>query len=173
MGEVGLAGVDSSPPLPWRAEADVSPPSASRASGGRPARTTGQSLAGRPAKEEPAPGGCGVSAGAGSAGRGQAGRTAPQPGAARVQGRVCAPPGPRPQSRTRKPALPCSRAPDAGVLMVLPAEEYSSAHPFLSAHGFSDKEETCQILRKKLLAHSYNTEIVAGFVCCRLVWVPM
>lgn len=44
-----------------------------------------------------------------------------------------------------------SRAPDAGVLMVLPAEEYSSAHPFLSAHGFSDKEETCQILRSFLL----------------------
>lgn len=61
------------------------------------------------------------------------------------------------------------RAPHAAVLMVLPAKEDSSAHPFLSAHRCSGKAETCQILRKKLLAHSNNTDMVPRFVYCRLV----
>lgn len=97
-------------------------------------------------KEEPAPGGRGDSVAAGSVGRGQAGRTAPQPGG-------CARPrvhGPKGGPGNRR-----SRAPQRGGPDGAPGrQDISSVHPFLSAHGFSDKEETCQILRKKLLAHS-------------------
>lgn len=81
----------------------------------------------------------------------------------------------RPQVHSPKggPGSQRSRAPHAAVLTVLPAKEDSSAHPFLSTHRCSGKAETCQILRKKLLAHSNNTEIVPGFVYCCLVYVPV
>ena len=121
-------------------------------------------------KEAPSPGGSRDSAAAGSVGRDQAGGRLP-----RREPPVCRGGCARPRVRGPRgaPGSQRCRAPHAAVLTVLPAKEDSSAHPFLSAHRCSGKAETCQIRRKKLLAHSNNTEVVPGFVYCRLVCGPM
>lgn len=138
--------------------------------------TTDQSLAGLPAFSSSQERGSFPRWERGLCGSGKCGERSGWRDSSSARSRPCAGEGvhaPRSTAPKEDRGSQRSRAPHAAVLTVLPAKEDSSAHPFLSTHRCSGKAETCQILRKKLLAHSNNTEIVPGFVYCCLVYVPV